>query len=468
MRNQRKTKIVATIGPGSIDILPELVKQGVDCFRLNCSHASKETLSEYATKARLAAKQNNCTVPLLFDLQGPKIRFSHRVEKRYIQQGDNVVFSGPLHSMQADHLEVAFDGFVDLVSEKSEIVVGDGVPRFKVESIEDGKVFAKATAPGDLGPRKGVNITFTQSSQPAITSKDIEDLQTAIELDADFVALSFVRGADDIKQLKQLIQDQKSSARVIAKIEKVEAYNGLEDILQVSDGIMVARGDYGIEAGVAGVPLMQKDTIRRSVQAGKLVITATQMLESMIESPLPTRAEAADVANAVLDQTSAVMLSGETAVGKFAKEAIQNMNEIILSAEKDPSIYFRNKKENLPDPAEAVMYAAVGLAQGTDAEAMLIPTATGRSARICSKWRPKQNVYALCHNKKAAAWVSLEWGIYAYLIGDTDSVDELVATCLQTAHEHIGLESDKHVVLTSGESVGKTGTSNLITLKKTI
>ena len=208
------------------------------------------------------------------------------------------------------------------MTERSQIVIGDGVPRFAVDRVEGGDVISRALSPGPLSPRKGINVTYARPELPAVTEKDVADLALAAELGADYVALSFVRSGSDLEQLREMLRELGSAARLIAKIEKIEAYERLDEIIAATDGVMVARGDYGVEAGVARVPLMQKDTIARATQAGKLVITATQMLESMIQSPEPTRAEATDVANAVIDGTSAVMLSGETSVGAYPLEAV--------------------------------------------------------------------------------------------------------------------------------------------------
>ncbi len=261
-------------------------------------------------------------------------------------------------------MQVDFDGFPRLVTERSEIVIGDGVPRLMVESVGPGEVVARTVSVGAIAPRKGINVTYARPELPAITEKDADDLALAAELGADFVALSFVRSAADIEELRTRLHARGWSGRTIAKIEKVEAYENLDEILAVADGIMVARGDYGVEAGVARVPLMQKDTIRRATQAGKVVITATQMLESMIHSPEPTRAEATDVANAVIDGTSAVMLSAETSVGEYPVEALRAMSQLAEAAEESPDIHGRARSALEDTAAAAVMHAAVELVRG--------------------------------------------------------------------------------------------------------
>src|SRR4051812_6589000 len=315
----RRTKIVATLGPATDPpgILDQLVEAGIDCARLNCSHGTHDDLRRRAAAVRAAAEVSGRPLGLLFDLQGPKLRLSADTATHAVAVGDQVTFCAPGSVAGNGRVVVDFDRFAGLVTERSQIVIGDGVPRFAVEHVGPGEVVARAVSPGPLAPRKGINVTYARPELPAITDKDIADIEVASEIGADFVALSFVRSAADIEQLGERLLGHSCFARTVAKIEKVEAYENLDEIIAVSDGVMVARGDYGVEAGVARVPLMQKDTILRVTQAGKLVITATQMLESMIHSAEPTRAEATDVANAVIDGTSAVMLSAETSVGDY-------------------------------------------------------------------------------------------------------------------------------------------------------
>ena len=361
----RRTKIVATLGPATDPpgVLDRLVAAGVNCARLNCSHGTHEDLRRRAASVRATAERAQRPLGLLFDLQGPKLRLSAETETRALRAGEAVVFCGTDGSDAHDRVRVDFAHFAALTTERSQIVIGDGVPRLAVERVAAGDVFARVLSPGALSARKGVNVTYARPELPAITEKDAADLALAAELGADFVALSFVRTADDLEQLKAQMHGLSCPARVVAKIEKIEAYERLDEIIGVADGVMVARGDYGVEAGVAHVPLMQKDTIARATQAGKLVITATQMLESMIHAPEPTRAEATDVANAVIDGSSAVMLSAETSVGSYPVEAVQAMAEIAEAAEQAPEIHGRARKVTPDTAAAVVMRAAVELAQ---------------------------------------------------------------------------------------------------------
>ena len=381
-------------------------------------------------------------------------------------RGDGVAFCSALASGAAEHVAVEFDKFAALVTERSHIVIGDGVPRFAVERIADGVVHARALSPGPISPRKGINVTYARPELPAITEKDVADLSVAAELGADFVALSFVRSAADIEQLRELLHGLGCGARLIAKIEKIEAYERLDEIIAVTDGVMVARGDYGVEAGVARVPLMQKDTIRRATQAGKVVITATQMLESMIGAPEPTRAEATDVANAVIDGTSAVMLSAETSVGSYPVEAVAAMAEIATAAEEAPAIHGRARAALSSSTGEAVLHAAVELADEVDAAALIIPTSTGGAPRACAKYRCRRPIVALAHQPGVGNQLALEWGVYPTPMPTAESVDEMVELALTHARDHAGLESGARVVLTAGRRTGTPGATNLVMVRE--
>jgi pyruvate kinase len=327
-------------------------------------------------------------------------------------------------------------------------------------------VVARALTSGPLSARKGINVTYARPNLPAITDKDMADLLLAAEMGADFVALSFVRSAADVEDLRDRLRELGSPARTVAKIEKVEAYEHLDEILAVADGVMVARGDYGVEAGVARVPLMQKDTIFRATQVGKLVITATQMLESMIHAPEPTRAEAADVANAVIDGTSAVMLSAETGVGEYPVEAVRAMAEIAHAAEESPVIHGRARGVDSDTAAAAVLSAAVQLADALDAEALVIPTATGGGARACAKYRPDRPIIALVHDPVVGNQLMLEWGVYPKTMVVAESVDALVETSLLAARDLAGVPSGARVVLTAGRRTGTPGATSLIMVRE--
>jgi pyruvate kinase len=464
----RRTKIVATLGPATDapGVLDRLVAAGLDCARLNCSHGSHEDLRRRAADVRAAAARARRPLGLLFDLQGPKLRLSADTTPRAVAVGDVVTFAAPGQDPTPDRVVVDFDKFAALVTERSQIVIGDGVPRFAVERIDGQDIVSRTVSPGPLSPRKGINVTYARPELPAITEKDVSDLALASELGADFIALSFVRSAADIEQLRSLAHELGSAAKLIAKIEKIEAYEALDEIIAVSDGLMVARGDYGVEAGVARVPLMQKDTIRRATQAGKFVITATQMLESMIQASEPTRAEATDVANAVIDGTSAVMLSAETSVGSYPVEAVLAMAEIAAAAEEYPIIHGRAQPVITGSTGEAVMRAAVELADELDAAALIVPSSTGGAARACAKYRRRRPIVALAHQPGVADQLTLEWGVYPTSMPTADSVDEMIDLALVTARDFAGLEPGARVVLTAGRRTGTPGATNLVMVRE--
>ena len=463
---ERRTKIVATLGPATdaAGVLDALVASGVDCVRLNCSHGAAEDLLRRAGDVRSAARRAGRPLGLLFDLQGPKLRLAADTVERGLRPGEVVALTSGRSSGAADRVVVDYGGFARLVTERSEIVIGDGVPRLAVEGTQDGEVFARVVSAGRLAPSKGVNVTFSRPELPAITAKDIADLEVATRVRADFVALSFVRSAADIEELRARLDAHGSPARIVAKIETVEAYENLDEIIAAADGVMVARGDYGVTAGLARVPLMQKDTIRRTRRAGKLVITATQMLESMIAASEPTRAEVADVANAVIDGTSAVMLSAETSVGQHPIEAVCAMSVAAEAAEESPDLRERAQRGDVDagPPSAAVMHAAVQLADELDAAAIVVPTATGASARACSKHRPRQPIIALTHDPLVAEQLTLEWGVYPVVADLARSLDELLDTALQVARDFAGLHSGDRVVITNGQHPGAPGATNVI------
>jgi len=465
---ERRTKIVATLGPATDPpgVLDRLITAGLDCARLNCSHGTHADLRRRAADVRAAAEAAGRPIGLLFDLQGPKLRLGADTHTRPIEPGEVLVFSSDAGASDPDRVLVDFPNFSRLVTERSEIVIGDGAPRFAVVRVDGADVTARAVTPGPIAPRKGINVTHARPELPAITEKDAADLALAVELGADFVALSFVRSAADIEQLCGLMRDHGSRARVVAKIEKVEAYENLDEIIAVSDGLMVARGDYGVEAGVARVPLMQKDTIYRATQQGKFVITATQMLESMIQAAEPTRAEATDVANAVIDGTSAVMLSAETSVGAYPVQAVSAMAEIAEAAEEAPVIHGRARDVARNGTGEAIMHAAVGIADAIDAAALIVPTATGGAPRACAKYRRRRPIIALAHQPGVANQLTLEWGVYPTGMPTANTVDEMIESALTVARDFAGLEPGARVVLTAGRRTATPGATNLVMVRE--
>jgi pyruvate kinase len=467
---RRKTKIVATLGPATDPpgVLDRLVAAGLDCARLNCSHGTASELVERADAVRAAAGRAGRPIGVLFDLQGPKLRLSASTSERRIGIGESMTFSSNGSPGGAlGHATVDCDGFARLVTSGSEIVIGDGVPRFAVEHARGETVTARAVSAGAIAPRKGVNVIRARPELPAITDKDVDDLSTAMAVGADFIALSFVRSAADIDELRQRLHAGGSRAAIVAKIETVEAYERIDEIIAAADGVMVARGDFGVTAGLARVPLMQKDTILRATQAGKFVITATQMFESMIQAPEPTRAEVADVANAVIDGTSAVMLSAETGVGRHPVDAVRMMALVAQAAEEAPVVHGRAVGEQLADTsAEGVMHAAVLLADQLRARLLVIPTATGGAVRACAKFRLRTPMLALAHDPVVAAQLTTEWGVQPLYVEVGGSPHELAEHALDVARDHCGLATGDHVVVTVGPQAFSPGATNVIVVRE--
>src|SRR5579862_1374520 len=338
----RRTKIVATIGPASssLESLIELVNAGVDAFRMNFSHGTHDEHAEVARLVRATQSQLQKALALIADLQGPKLRIGELDATRLLAKNEEVLVVGEERAVDSE-LPVAPAVIGDVLQPGHDVLIDDGLVRLAVEEVREGRAVCRVVVGGEVKAHKGVNLPGVPLPIPSLTKKDLDDLSFALGLGVDYVALSFVRAAADVRDLQAIIRQHGSAARVIAKIEKAEAIEALDEILHEADAVMVARGDLGVEIGAAPVPLLQKRIILRCLDAGKPVITATQMLESMIEHAEPTRAEASDVANAILDGTSAIMLSAETATGNYPIESVQTMDSIARAVE--PSMGYRHQ-----------------------------------------------------------------------------------------------------------------------------
>jgi pyruvate kinase len=464
----RRTKVLATVGPATADArsVLKLIQAGADGIRINASHGRAEHWRKSAENVRHAADIAGRPVALLFDLSGPKIRLSSDIEVREIASAQEVHFTGAEHpengAVQVRWPELA----LAVAPGRSEIIIGDGTPRFSVTEVSGQTVRARCERPGTLRPSKGVFVTHAETGGPALTEKDLVDLDVAVEVGAEFVAQSFVRTGEDVLRLREELEARGSRARIVAKIEKTQAVDNLEDILANADGLMVARGDLGVEVGAARVPLLQKEIISRATAAGKLVITATQMLESMLSSPEPTRAEASDITNAILDGTSALMLSGETAVGDYPSEAVEVMAEIAREAQMG-SPFAVDIKATPSDQAEAVMQSATYLAEQIDANALVIPTATGGSARAASKYRPGRPIIALAEDEVVTNQLALEWGVVsATLPGHPGAIFDLLDEALWSARAAGRLNNGDTVVVTYGQSGRIAGGTDLIAVRR--
>ncbi len=459
----RRTKIVATIGPASSDpVVLEQLMGLIDGARLNFSHGTHEDHRQRAQSIRDMQQQVGRAVALIADLQGPKLRIGELPEPLVLERGEELTICGE-DIAGADDLPIAPAVLGSVLQPGFDVLIDDGAVRLRVGSVDRGRARCEVLVGGIVSSHKGVNLPGVPLPIPSLTRKDIDDLQFALELGCDFVALSFVRTASDVQALKTLIEASGSTAHVIAKIEKAEAVAALDDILREADAVMVARGDLGVEIGVAEVPLLQKRIIQRALERGKPVITATQMLESMIHAPEPTRAEASDVANAVLDGTSAIMLSGETAVGEYPFEAVAYMNRIARVVE--PSLGYRHEipeAEEKPTVGQAMSNAACDIAEALEATALLVPTFTGRTASAVARLRPRRPIIGLTHHDYSLQHMALEWGVTPVSIPECADVEELWATSLEAAVGTGIVETGDRVVLTAGTAVNIPGSTNVI------
>jgi pyruvate kinase len=464
MAMERRTKIVATLGPASDsrERLRALIEAGVDAVRFNLSHGTHADHSERAWLVREIAADLRRPVALIADLQGPKLRIGELDEAVVLRAGDDITVCSE-EAARDGELPVAPAVIGDVLAPGHDVLIDDGLVRLRVDEVERGRARCAVVVGGTVTSHKGVNLPGVPLPIPSLTRKDMDDLDWALETGVDFVALSFVRSPADVRDLRALLEGAGSHAHVIAKIEKAEAIDVLDDVLAETDAVMVARGDLGVEIGPAVVPLVQKRIIHKSLELGKTVITATQMLETMIHSPEPTRAEASDVANAILDGTSAVMLSGETAVGEYPVEAVAYMDRIARAVE--PSMDYRHE---LPDAAEnptigqAMSNAACDLAEALQAKAILVPTFSGRTASAVARLRPRRPIVALTHVDWAMRQLALEWGVTPVLIPETGNVEDLWRRAVDAAREAGIVESGDRVVITAGTAVNIPGSTNVI------
>ena len=460
----RRTKIIGTIGPASTDaeVLRRLVAAGMDGARLNFSHGSHGDHAERVRLIREVQAEAGRPLGLIADLQGPKLRIGNLLETVLLHKGEEVEIIGGEYG-ENGALPVSPAVIGDVLRPGHDVLIDDGMIRLKVEDVQHGRARCAVLVGGPVSAHKGVNLPGVPVPIPSITRKDAEDLEFALSLDVDFVALSFVRSAADVRDLRRLIEEAGSHALVIAKIEKAEAIDALDAVLEEADGVMVARGDLGVEIGPASVPLLQKRIIARALERGKPVITATQMLESMLHQPEPTRAEASDVANAILDGTSGVMLSGETAVGEYPVEAVATMDTI--AREVEPSLGYRHQlpeASDEPSVGNAMSNAACDLAETLGAAAILVPTFSGRTASMVARLRPRRPVIGLSHHQYALQQMALEWGVTPVDIPECADVDELWTTSVRTAREAGLVKEGDRVVITAGTAVNIPGSTNVI------
>jgi pyruvate kinase len=461
---RRRTKIVATIGPASSspEVISELIERGMDGARLNLSHGSKDEHADRARLIRDGQADSGRPIALIADLQGPKLRVGNIDHPVQLERGGECVIAGE-DAVRDGDLPVSPSVLGSVLQPGHDVLIDDGHVKLRVERVERGRALCSVVVPGTVQAHKGVNVPGVPLPIPSLTRKDLDDLSWALELGVDYVALSFVRSASDVQALRTLIEASGSNAYVIAKIEKAEAIAALDEIMGEAHAVMVARGDLGVEIGAAEVPLLQKRIIVKALERGKPVITATQMLESMINQPEPTRAEASDVANAILDGTSAVMLSGETAVGQYPVEAVAYMDRIALAVE--PSLDYRHEiPEAIEEPTigQAMSNAACDIAESLGAKAIIVPTFTGRTASAVARLRPRRPIVALTHKMYSLQHMALEWGVTPLLIPGTDDVENLWSISVEAARNAGLVESGDRLVITAGTAVNIPGSTNVI------
>jgi pyruvate kinase len=427
-----KTKIVATVGPASNskEMLRALIKEGVDVFRLNFSHGKHEDHLKVIQNVRELNKELGTTVSLLQDLQGPKIRVDEMAPGIVIERGQELIITTRDLIGNNEIVSTSYKNLPKDVKPGDMILVDDGKIELKVKEVREIDVVTEVVYGGPLKSRKGINLPFTKVSAPSLTEKDLEDLKFGIKHDVDWIALSFVRKAFDIEAMRKIITESNAKSRIVAKIEKPEALSNIDEIIAATDAIMVARGDLGVEIWLEEVPMVQKMLVEKANRAGKPVIVATQMMESMIENPRPTRAETNDVANAVMDGADALMLSAETAAGKYPIEVIRSMVRTVASVEKNPNIYFRFRDVDSTSSIyvnDSLVLAACKLAKDVGAKAIVGMTASGYTAFKSSSHRPNANIFVFTSNDTLINKMNLVWGTRAYHYDKTDSTDETIA-----------------------------------------
>lgn len=466
------TKIVATLGPATDtpDTIRKLFEAGVDVFRLNASHGTQEDHGNRVRMVRqIADEMGILAAGILLDLQGPKIRLGK------FEGGKVFLPTGSAFTITTDEVmgtvQCASTTYVDFardVREGDQVLLADGSVELRVLNSDGTAAECEVVSGGWIGDRKGINLPGVQVSTPSLTRKDMSDLQFGLEAGIDFVAMSFVRKPQDVLRLRLFLEEKDAHIPIIAKIEKPEAWQNLDDILQESDGVMVARGDLGVEMALEKVPFIQKSIIDRARQQGKFVITATQMLESMIEHSFPTRAEVSDVANAIYDGTDAVMLSAETSTGKYPVEAVSLMDRISGEAERSlKSLGFKDPPSR-PNPthAEIVADAAYHAARSASVQAIAVFTSSGFSARLIARYRPPVPIYAFTQSASTARQLSLIYGICPMLVPNLMSTDEMLHHMDRILLERKALKQRDSVVFVAGQPIGRPGSTNLMKLHR--
>lgn len=470
-----RTKIVATLGPacGDLETLTELIKNGVNVCRINFSHGEETVVRQWVDNIREVDEKLGTSTAILADLQGPKIRIGEVAGGEVmLENGHELIMTTKESMSDTNSLYISYQSFAEDVKPGDSILINDG--KLVLEALSsNGKdeVKVKVIHGGPLSSKKGVNLPNTAISLPSLTEKDQNDLALALELDVHWIALSFVRHPFDVYHLREFIKAKRKDALIISKIEKPEAVSQIDAIIEASDGVMVARGDLGVEIPMQEVPLIQKEIVRKCRRQAKPVIIATQMMESMIENITPTRAEVSDVANAVTDGADAVMLSGETSVGKFPVDVIKAMYKIILETESFDGLYFKSLKvDSSPDRliSDEICVSAVRLSQTTDAKAIATMTFSGYTGYKIASMRPKAPIYVFTGNKKILNTLSLLWGTKTVFYNKFSSTDQSIEDIRSILKREGHLKTNDIIVNTAAMPIKEQGKTNMLRISTVI
>jgi pyruvate kinase len=472
-RKIQNTKIIATVGPAcnTYEKIIDLVHAGVDVFRLNFSHGKHEDHASVIDIINRINVQYPFNIAILADLQGPKLRIGE-IENGgvEIEPGDIITFTGEKCLGTKEKVYISYPNFHKDVKINEKFLVDDGKLEVKITEIhENTDVTAVVLTGGTLSSKKGINLPETKISLPALTEKDLLDIDFIIKQDIDWVALSFVRHPNDIIGLRKILSEKGSNAKIISKIEKPEALEHLREIILVSDAVMVARGDLGVELPVEQIPMIQKNIIRKCIHRATPVIIATQMMESMIDRVKPNRSEITDVANAVLEGADAVMLSGETAVGNHPSLVVETMSKIIAEVEKEEIVYNKNLTPQSHSPSflsDALCYNACKIADDVNAQAMIGMTQSGYTGFMLSSYRPKSPLYIFTKTKSLVNQLSLSWGVKAFYYDKENSLDEIITDQINILKEKGLLQKDDIVINTGSTPVHEHLATNAIKISK--
>ena len=467
--NLKKTKIVCTIGPASDseEMLTKLAEAGMNVARLNFSHGDHDEHKARIEKIKAVREKTDRPIGIILDTKGPEVRLGKFEDGRAeINEGDEIIVTTEDILGTNKKFSLTYKEMPQEVKIGSKILIADGMLQLEVIATGETEVRAKALNSGVLTDRKNVNIPGATSKLPALMDKDIDDLKFGIENGIDIVAASFIRKASDVLKIRRVLIDNGGEGiHIISKIENREGVENIGEILEVSDGIMVARGDLGVEIPTEEMPLVQKELIRRANEAGKPVITATQMLESMIKNPRPTRAEVTDIANAILDGTDAVMLSGETAIGEYPEEAVRIMSSVAIKTESTLDMKKRIVVGGIPklnSVSNAISLATCTTAYDLGVKAIVVPTNSGTTARLVSRFRPDMPIIATVYDYKVMRRLSLLYGVYPVVVKRSSNTDEAIENSIEAAMASGLVKERDYVVITAGIPMGVSGTTNMM------